>query len=91
MSEHAWGHDQTATVCHARTCPVAGIIIVECNCGWFEALTKGQDPLPDHADDCPSRCNCDFGPRLRAALFAPSPWETPWWRRLYAWCRNALS
>ena len=92
QSASGWGDDHTrevmnragVTIEHASTCPVAGKYVVECNCGlWAKYLVNPGPDVPNHADDCPCHCTCDFGQRL--ATFLTAPPRRSWWGRVTAW------
>lgn len=51
-------------IAHASSCPVALLEPPECTCALRDAA-QFVGHAPNHADDCPRHCTCDFGIRLR--------------------------
>jgi septum formation topological specificity factor MinE len=64
------------SVAHAPSCPVSLLSLPDppkCTCALqYAAQFVGH--APNHADDCPRHCTCDFGRRLREFLTGPEPY-----------------
>lgn len=54
-------------IAHAPSCPVLLAEPPECTCALKNASVFYGN-APNHADDCPRHCTCDFGRRLREFL-----------------------
>lgn len=53
------------SVAHAPSCPVSLAEPPKCTCALKNASVFRGNVVPNHADDCPRHCTCDFGRRLR--------------------------